>query len=86
MPEFDIAAMPSATKPTLADDDCQLTPAEASELVGLSINTLRDYRSTRGRRFGPPFHMRDRKIVYRLSELLDWMDSKATQHREQFDD
>ncbi|MEM6563236.1 MAG: helix-turn-helix domain-containing protein [Pseudomonadota bacterium] len=79
MPDHDIAAVKQIAKPTF-DDDRQLTPKEVSEMVGLSVTTLRDYRSTRGLHYGLPFHKDGRRVFYRLSEVLTWMDARVTHH------
>ncbi len=85
MPENDNATVAIAAMPSLPDGDRYLTPEEVSGMVGLSVTTLRDYRSTRGRRYGPPFHKYGKTVLYRLSEVLNWTDSRVTHHGRQYD-
>lgn len=80
MPEKNFAATVLAAMPSLPEGDRYLTPSEVSEMAGLSIATLRDYQSTRGRRHGPAFHKCGKTVLYRLTEINDWMASKVTHH------
>lgn len=80
MSEKNTAAKGRAGMPALPDGDRHLTPAEVAEMSGLSVRTLRDYRSSRGRRFGPPFHKVDHRIIYSLKEVLHWLDSRSSHH------
>ncbi|MGH1444800.1 MAG: helix-turn-helix transcriptional regulator [Cognatishimia sp.] len=59
-----------------------LTPTEVSELVGLTVATLRDYRSKRCAHLGPPFHKDGHKVFYHLSEVLMWMDNRNSTSKE----
>lgn len=47
MPEKNTAATGRAEMPALPDGDRHLTAAEVAEISGLSVRTLRDYRSPR---------------------------------------
>jgi predicted DNA-binding transcriptional regulator AlpA len=49
-----------------------LTSAEAAELLGISEQTLRAWRS-KGAAYGPPFKRIHRSIRYHRGELLAWM-------------
>lgn len=80
MSEKNTAATGRAEMPALPDGDQALTAAEVAEMANLSVATLRDYRSTRGRRFGPPYHKVDHRIVYSLNEVLTWLDSRSSDH------
>lgn len=80
MSEKNTAATGLAEMPALQEGDRQLTAAEVAEMSGLSVATLRDYRSTRGRRFGPPFRKVDHRIVYSMNEVLSWLDSRSSRH------
>lgn len=80
MSEKNTAATGRAGMPALPDGDRRLTAAEVAEMSGLSVATLRDYRSTRGRQYGPPFHKVDHRIIYSLNEVLDWLDSRSSHH------
>lgn len=51
-----------------------LTPREAAELIGFSVNTLNVWRCLRQ---GPPYKKVSRSIRYSLEELHKWMESKA---------
>jgi hypothetical protein len=44
----------------------------ASEIVGLSVRTLRAYRS---RRVELPFYRRGGRVRYRVSDLLEWIEA-----------
>ena len=66
--------------PALPDGDRHLTAAEVAEMSGLSVATLRDYRSTRGRRFGPPFYKDGKQISYSMNEVIAWLDSRSSRH------
>ena len=85
MPDDNTAAATPAVMPSLPDGDRHLTASEVAQMVGLNETTLRDYRSTRGRRYGPPFHKHGKKVLYRLSEVLDWIDSRVTHHGGRYD-
>ena len=73
MSERDHTAAASATEPA---NDQELTTLEAAKIVGLSPAVLKDYRY-RDRYLSPPFQKQGRKVTYRLSELLEWMDGRA---------
>lgn len=77
MPVDDIVATQRIAEPTFGGDGEWLTPKDVSEMVGLSVATLRDYRSTRGLRYGPPFHKHGCRAFYRLSEVLNWIDIRS---------
>ena len=66
--------------PTLQNKADHLTAADVSEMVGLSIATLRDYRSINRRRFGPPFHKNGKQVIYLMPEVLSWMDSRVSHY------
>jgi len=65
---------PTDDKPALPEGDAWLTAADVADASGLSVRTLADYRSPRGRRFGPPFHKRGRAVLYRQSEVIAWLE------------
>lgn len=75
MSERDNTAAEPAAEPA---NDQALTTPEAAKIVGLSPAVLRDYRY-RDRHLSPPFHRQGRRVTYRLSELLEWMDGRAGQ-------
>lgn len=77
MSEKNTAAAERAKMPALPDGDRHLTAAEVAEMSGLSVRTLRDYRSTRGKRFGPPFYKDGKHISYSMNEVLDWLDTRG---------
>ena len=78
------AVTSDVTVPSL-DDGRLLTPKEVSEMVGLSISTLRDYRSARGQHYGPPFLKYGSRVFYRLSDVLSWIDARVTYHGGHYD-
>lgn len=81
MPENQTITAAIAAMPSLPDGDRYLTTAEVAEMVGLSVLTLRDYRSKNRKRFGPRFHkFGDKTVLYRLTEVLDWIDSRVSSH------
>ena len=61
--------MPIQDTPGEAPPEPLLSIEEAAELVGLSVNTLNNYRA-QGR--GPEFTSVDGKAVYRRSDLDAW--------------
>lgn len=79
MPEKNTAATERAEMPALPDGDRRLTADEVAEMSGLSVRTLRDYRSTRGRHYGPPFYKTGKQVSYSLNQVLDWLDSRSSQ-------
>ena len=70
----DRSKSPSKDTPALPEGDAWLSADEVAEASGLSVRTLADYRSPRGRRFGPPFHKRGRTVFYRQSEVIAWLE------------
>lgn len=80
MPKIKSAVKPPVSTPSLDEADRKLSALDVAEMVGLSVSTLRDYRSTRGLQYGPPFHKNGRRVFYRLSEVLAWIDSRASSH------
>lgn len=80
MPEKDTAASTRAKMPAFSDGDSTLTASDVAQMSGLSVRTLRDYRTNRGRRFGPPFHKVGRRVTYSMREVLDWLDSRGSRH------
>lgn len=60
--------MPTALQPTL------LTTAEAAEYLRLRPQTLRLYRCRGG---GPPYCRSGARPLYRLSDLLAWLDGRT---------
>ncbi|EAQ28641.1 hypothetical protein NAP1_13618 [Erythrobacter sp. NAP1] len=79
MSEKNTAATERVGIPALPDGDRHLTAAEVAEMSGLSVRTLRDYRSTRGRQYGPPFRKFERRIFYSMNEVIEWLDSRSSQ-------
>ena len=51
------------TEPTIGD---RLTTDDVAGLSGLTMRTVVEYRSTRNRRRGPPFHYDSREVYYLL--------------------
>lgn len=80
MSEKNTAATGRAEMPALPDGDRHLTAVEMAEMSGLSVRTLRDYRSTRGRQYGPPFYKTGKQVSYSLNQVLDWLDSRSAHH------
>lgn len=77
MSEHDNNAAPAADMPALPAGDHWLTPKDLSQFCGLSINTLADYRSSRDRQYGPPYHKHGVSVYYRFSEVNDWIKHHA---------
>jgi predicted DNA-binding transcriptional regulator AlpA len=50
-----------------------LSPREAAEFAGLSVPTLYLWR-TRGE--GPPFSKLARRVLYRRTDLIAWLDAR----------
>ncbi|MEM9500600.1 MAG: helix-turn-helix domain-containing protein [Pseudomonadota bacterium] len=80
MSKKNTAAAHRSDMPALRDGDRHLNAAEVAEISGLSISTIRDYRSSRGRRYGPPFHKVERRVIYSLNEVLRWLDAQGARH------
>jgi hypothetical protein len=59
----------------LAEGDRWLDEFQAAELTGLAVNTLRDWRGRSKRHRSPPFHKQGRHALYRLSDVLAWMET-----------
>jgi len=70
-------SFPMPETPVLSNGDTRLTAAQVAEVSGHSVRTLADYRSSRGRRFGPPFHKEGRKVFYLQSEVITWLEGGA---------
>lgn len=51
-----------------------LSPAEASDRLGIAVGTLRNMRSRGG---GPPYVRVGRRIRYRLVDLDRWLDQRT---------
>ena len=51
-----------------------LTPEEAAALLSVKPETLRNWRHL-GK--GPPYRKIRRKVVYELSDLLEWIDENS---------
>ncbi len=61
--------------PTMNDDEFEtpnLSESEAASLIGVSSQTLRNFRA---RRFGPPFYKLGRSVLFRRSEVTEWVES-----------
>lgn len=82
MSNLDSAVKRSTSEPTFPGVGEFLTPPEVSEIVGLTVATLRDYRSKRCAHLGPPFHKDGHKVFYHLSEVLIWMDNRNSNSTE----
>lgn len=57
-----------------------LKDVEAAKVVGLSVQTLRNYRF-HGK--GPDYVKRGRSVRYPYSALIEWMESKRVRLNEQ---
>lgn len=77
MSKNNTAASPPFRQPAFSGEDPLLSPDEAASLAELSLATMRDYRSTRDLKRGPPFLKDGRVITYRLSDLLSWIDRRT---------
>jgi excisionase family DNA binding protein len=53
--------------------DRAFTDIQASKVLGLRPQTLRNWRIARK---GPPYHKFGRAVRYRLEDLEDWLKSK----------
>lgn len=53
----------------------KLTPQEAADYIGLSLSRLAKHRMTGD---GPAFLQLGRRVVYQVSDLEAWLDSKRT--------
>lgn len=80
MSKKNTAASPPADMPALQEGDRHLTAAEVAKISGLRITTLRDYRSSRSRQLGPPFHKVENRVVYSLNDVLTWLDSRSARN------
>jgi hypothetical protein len=48
-----------------------LTPQQASDISGIAVGTLANWRS---RRVGPPYYkLRGRKVLYPYDEFIEWL-------------
>jgi predicted DNA-binding transcriptional regulator AlpA len=58
-----------------------LREAEVSQLAGVSLQTLRNWRSDPRKRFRGPryFKLPGGSVRYRLSEVLAWIDSSRVE-------
>ena len=74
MPDKHNAGRPPESEPPF---DELLTTADVARLTGLSERTVGEYRTARNRRYGPPFVKYGNAPLYRLSEVLEWMDGRA---------
>ena len=52
----------------------RLTQREAAEFLGISYQTLRNWRCQR--RPAPPCYVIGAKVVYKLADLEDWMEAR----------
>ncbi len=77
MPIENTAGVPPGIEPAIGD---RLTTDDVAGLSGLTARTVVEYRSTRNRRRGPPFHYDGREVYYLLPEVLDWIDNRGTAH------
>ena len=75
MPEENNTAPSSKDEPAI---ETWLTDVEVAEITGLSRNTIRDWRGRSKRHLSPPFEKHGRHARYRLSEVLAWIDGRAT--------
>ena len=51
-----------------------LTDVESAQLLNLSVQTLRNWRS---KRIGPPYIKLGRAVRYKLVDLLEWVEKRA---------
>jgi len=62
-----------------AEEDKLLTPAQVAERLGIRTETLKKYRKTNSLTKGPKcVYLNDRVVRYKLSDVLDWVNSKVT--------
>ena len=57
-----------------------LKDVQAAEVVGLSVQTLRNYRH---RGIGPDYVKQERSVRYPYSALIEWMESRRVRLNEQ---
>lgn len=51
-----------------------LSPAEAATILGVQVNTLNCWRSTR--RYDLPYYLAGRRVRYRRSDILQFLESR----------
>ena len=66
----------SITESTIADKGRLLRPHELSELLGVPVGTLANWRSART---GPPFVKVGRHVRYRTSDVDEWVAARVVE-------
>ena len=78
----------NATKLRVSVDDYQpgemVTEQEAAEIIGMSVQFLRQSRMDgfrQNRTPGPPYHKFGRSVRYKINDLIDWLDAHRVELR-----